>query len=512
MNINALNEELITGMVDQKCAFPRGKALGGTSVINYMIYNRGNRKDFDRWAANGNYGWSWNEVLPYFMKSEKAAQDLDPNFHGNSGFLRVGYNKFRTFFARAFVEAHEYFGIRSIDYNSGDQLGVSYLQSTTHNGLRNTAFRSFIQPILHRKNLHIMLNTRATKVLIDSNTKTAFGVEIIRNRKRMKIFAKYEVILSAGTFASPQLLMLSGIGPKEDLQRIKVPLIKNLPVGKTLYDHVAYLGLTFIANTTGEIPSLEKNMFLRRDLTDILTLNGRFTIPGGVEALSFIKTETSVRKEAEIPSVELLLLSGGLHSDRMSGHYKGLRITDELYNAVYKPLERVNLDTFTIVLMLFHPKSVGYMDLKSSNIFEWPRFYHNFFKHPDDVETLLESLKKAIQITQAPSFKRLGVRIHDIPPPNCAHIHFGTDDYWRCSIRTMSSTLHHQVSTCKMGPQHDLTSVVSPELKVHGINKLRVVDTSIIPESITAHTNAASFMIGEKASDMIRRQWSSHEL
>lgn len=195
----------------------------------------------------------------------------------------------------------------------------------------------------------------------------------------------------------------------------------------------------------------------------------------------------------------------------MSGHYKGLRLTDEIYEAVFKPLERQNFDTFTVASMLFHPKSVGYMELKSSNIFHWPTFYHNFFKHPQDVETLLESIKRAIQITQAPSLKRLGVRIHDIPLPNCAHIHFASDDYWRCSIRTMSSTLHHQIATCKMGPKEDKTTVVSPELKVHGINKLRVVDTSIIPESITAHTNAASFMIGEKAADMIRRQWSSHE-
>lgn len=501
---------MITGMVDHKCAFPRGKALGGSSVINYMIYNRGNRNDFDRWSQAGNYGWSWNEVLPYFMKSERSTKDLDPQFHGRNGWLSVGYNKFRTFLAKAFVEANEYFGIYRHDYNSGDQLGTSYLQSTTDNGLRHSAFRSFIQPILHRRNLHVMVNTRATKVLIDSYTKTAHGVEIIRNRKRMKISARNEVILSAGTFASPQLLMLSGIGAKDDLERINIPLIKDLPVGKLMYDHFAHLGPTFIVNTTGETPTLDPQS-VARDSADFLTLNGRYTIPGAVEALSFIKTPTARRKDFEAPSAELIFLVGSFHNDEGGGSARSIRMTDEIYNTVYKPLEDQKFDTFTIIQMLFHPQTVGYMELKSSNIFHWPRFYHNYFKHPDDVETLLESVKTAIQITQAPSFQRLGVRIHDIPLPGCAHIHFGTDDYWRCSIRTLSSTLHHQISTCKMGPEYDPTAVVSPELKVHGINRLRVADTSIIPETISAHINAASFMIGEKAADMIRRQWSSHD-
>lgn len=300
-------------MVDQKCAFPRGKALGGTSVINYMIYNRGNRNDFDRWAASGNFGWSWNDVLPYFMKSEKASYELDSKFHRRGGFLSVGCNKFRTSIAKAIVETHEYFGISKIDYNSGDQLGVSYLQSTTQNGLRNSAFRSFIQPILYRKNLHIMLNTRATKVLIDSNTKTAFGVEIIRNRKRMKILSRNEVILSAGAFASPQLLILSGIGPEEDLKRLEIPLIKNLPVGKLMYDHVAHLGLTFVLNTTGETASFTD---LKKDFIDLLNFNGRYTIPGSVEALSFIKTNIAERSEPQTPSVELIFLAGGRYDVR----------------------------------------------------------------------------------------------------------------------------------------------------------------------------------------------------
>lgn len=495
-------------MIEQRCSFPRGKALGGSSVINYMIYNRGHRNDFDRFAAAGNYGWSWDDVLPYFMKSEKSL--LNARHHGRNGFLNVGHNKFKTKLADAFVEANEHYGIKQIDYNSGDQLGTSYLQSTTHNGLRHSAFRSFIEPILHRRNLHIMVNTRTTKVLIDPLRKAAYGVEIIRNRKRMKIFARKEVILSAGTFASPQLLMLSGVGPSDDLARINVSLIADLPVGKRMYDHAAHLGLTFIVNSTDETLSLNPKS-LTRDLRDFLLLNGRLTIPGGIEALSFVKTKVdSGERSVTSPSVELIMSTNSFHSDGKSAAFRGIRMTDEIYDAVYKPLESSKFDTFTIIQMLFHPFSVGYMQLKSSNIFHWPRFYHNFFKHADDVETLFEAVKMSVKLTEAPSFRRLGVRIHDIPLPNCAHLHFGSDNYWRCSIRTLSTTLHHQISTCKMGPKGDASAVVSPELKVHGIDRLRVADTSIIPETISGHTNAASFMIGEKAADMIRRQWQSH--
>lgn len=183
-------------------------------------------------------------------------------------------------------------------------------------------------------------------------------------------------------------------------------------------------------------------------------------------------------------------------------------ISDKIYNSVFKELEDTSIDTFSIGQMLFHPKSVGYMEIKSSNPFHWPKFYHNFFTNSDDVEALLEGIKYSIRLVNTPPFQKLGARLHSTPLPNCAHLHFMSDDYFRCSIRTLSSTLHHQVSTLKLGIHTDPTAVVSPELKVHGIKKLRVADTSIIPEAPTSHTAAMSFMIGEKCADMIKREWA----
>lgn len=496
-------------MIDQKCGFPRGKGLGGTSIINYMIYNRGNKRDFDGWAAAGNTGWSWREVLPYFLKSEHSTlENLSASpFHNPKGLLNVEYNRKRTVLAEAFIEGNKFMGQPEVDYNSGDQLGVSYLQGNTIRGQRETAFRAFLKPILFRTNLHIMSNTRATKVLIDARSKTAYGVEFARNGKRF-VNARKEVILSAGAFHSPQLLMLSGIGDANDLARINVPLIQNLPVGKQMFDHISHFGPTFIVNTSGVSLNTDRILTVEQ-IASYARGRGDLTVPGGVEALGFLKTANGNHNAPDIPDVELIFTPGGLHSDQGAGIRRGMRITDQIYDTVYKPLEPTSIDTWSVMVMLFHPKSVGYMTLQSNNPFDNPIFYPNFLQKPEDVENLLDGIKYAVKLSTTPAFQRFGSRLNDIPIPGCAHLHFGSDDYWRCSIRTLSCTLHHQVSTCKMGPSSDPMAVVSPELKVHGIRNLRVADCSIIPEAPTSHTNAASLMIGEKVADLIKQQWQN---
>ncbi|XP_070507004.1 glucose dehydrogenase [FAD, quinone]-like isoform X1 [Chironomus tepperi] len=498
------------GSKDGRCGFPRGKALGGTSVINGMLYTRGSKEDFDTWVNLGNYGWDYYEtVLPAFKKSERARLKFyhKSQFHNDTGYLSVVHNEFQTPIPKIFIDGNKAMGLDEIDYNADENIGVSYLQSNTLKGRRHSAYRSFIEPFLHRKNLHIMLNTRVTRVLIDSVTRIAYGVELLRKNRRHKIIARREVILSAGTFHSPQLLQLSGIGPREDLHRIGVPLLHDLPVGKEMYDHVSFPGLLFRSNLTNPIlPFLEIQNTVQI-LGSFLQGKGFGTIPNGVESLAFIQTPTSNVPHPRLPNIELLLLTVAPHYDNGYAVKDSERMSDWLYDSVYKQLEGDTTYSFLIVISLLHPKSVGYLELKDRNIFNAPKFYSNFLKDPQDVESILEAVKYVVSLTKTKPFQNIGTRLHDVPIPTCAKYGFGSDDYWRCAIRTWCVTLHHQVGTCKMGPSEDSTAIVNPELKVYGVKRLRVIDTSIIPISTTSHTCAASYMIGEVGADMIKRDW-----
>lgn len=496
----------LTGRQGRRCAAPRGKALGGSSVINFLMHTRGSPKDFDRWAEAGNYGWSFKEVLPYFMKSERANLGKYSNspFHNRNGPWAVSMNSKRTEYAQAFVKANKLMGLEEIDYNSDRNLGVSYVQSNIVNGQRHSAYKAFIEPVLERPNLHILVNTRVTKVLIDPSTKNAYGVKFTRDGNNYHVLAKREVILAAGTFHTPQLLTLSGIGKKKNLEPLGIPMIKDLPVGDNMHDHLALAELCFVTNKTVDSPFMTYiNSFFQ-----YFSGRGYIAFPSGVEAFSFIKAPTNNSFGPTVPDVELVFTPGGVHMDRGFGIVNGGRMAREIYNSVYKPMEGIRKDIFLISLMLFHPKSTGRVKIPSANPFDDPKIYENLLDNPEDVETLLYGIKYVLELIKQEPFQRYGARLHTIPLPQCAHIHFASDNYWRCVIRSMAFSIQHQVGTAKMGPFSDPTAVVDPELKVHGISRLRVVDTSIVPESPTAHTNAISVMIGEKAADMIKSDWS----
>lgn len=474
-------------------------------MINALIHTRGNKNDFDRWAEAGNAGWSYDEVLPYFLKSERAnlGKFSDSPYHNKNGPWSVSLNSVKTSLVDTFMRANKALGMNEVDYNGDKHIGVSYAQANTFCGRRHSAYRAFIEPILSRPNLHIMLKTRVTKILIDPLSKTAFGVEFDRKKKKYRAKAKREVVLSSGPFHSPQLLTLSGIGLKPDINRIGVPLIHELPVGRNMHDHITLSELTFITNASSRmnVPTYVK------EALQYIHGKGLLTLPSGVEALGFIKAPSNNTRGPQVPDVELIFVPGSINFDFGIGAVKGGRMRQEIYDKVYKPLENLKKETFLISLMLFHPKSVGRVEIRDANPYSDPKIYPNFFSHPDDIETLLHGLKYVLKLIKTEPFASLGTRLHSIPYPYCDHIHFGSDNYWRCVIRLMAFSIQHQVGTCKMGPPNDPTAVVSHELKVHGIHQLRVVDTSIIPEAPTAHTNAISVMVGEKAADLVKKEW-----
>ncbi|KAH8306510.1 hypothetical protein KR018_003563, partial [Drosophila ironensis] len=498
------------GMNNHQCQLPRGKVLGGSSAINTMIYTRGNRRDYDAWAAAGNPGWSYKDVLPYFLRSENAhlaGLDHSP-FHNHSGPLSVEYIQFRTQLVDAFVAAAMESGLPLTDYNGESQIGVSYVQATTQNGRRHSAYSAYIKPIREsRSNLHIFTSSRASRVLIDEATKSAYGVEFYYENRTYTFKARKEVILSAGVFQSPQLLMLSGIGPEDNLKEVGIPLIKSLPVGRRMYDHISHFGPTFVTNTTRQT-----NYISRVTTTDVFSYivdqspSTRLSSIGGVEALAFLQSNRSNLPQ-DWPDIEFIMSSGSLASDEGSGVKMAANFKDEIYEKLYKDLAQTEQDHFTLLVMLFHAKSVGHVWLKDSNPLSPPQIDPQFYVADEDVEVVLEGIKASLRISQMPALQKIGATLLNRTVPGCENFAFASDDYWRCSIRTLSFTIYHQMSTCAMGRSSDPNAVVDHRLKVHGIRSLRVVDASVIPVAPTAHTNAVAYMIGEKASDMIRSEW-----
>ncbi|XP_025603101.2 glucose dehydrogenase [FAD, quinone]-like [Athalia rosae] len=499
-------EGVCEAMTDGRCHWPRGRGVGGTSIINYMIYTRGNRQDFLDLEAAGNYGWGPNETLHYYMKSENAKLAAHPNspYHNRNGYLNVEDVPYRTDMSGTFLRAAEEAGHKILDYNGEDQLGFSYVQSTLRNGRRCSAAKAFLRPVIGRPNLHVIANTRVTKILIHEGTKIAYGVEFIRKRQRTRVFTRKEVILSSGAFNSPQLLMLSGVGPKEHLEELGIPVIQNLRVGKNLQDHISYIGLTFLVSNVGE--SINQSMLFTNPDYIIQWLNGEgpLTMTGGVEAIGFVKTKYNDLPGNQ-PDMELIYLLGSLASDGGEVLRKTIHLDDDNYNAVFREIDFA--ESFTIIPMLLHPESKGELLLKSRDPFAWPKFYGNYYAADIDVKRMVEGIKEGIRIASTKAFSIHNPRIHTAKFPRCQRYDFGTDEYWECAVRMITATLHHQVGTCKMGPKSDPEAVVDPELRVHGIEFLRVADTSIIPKSWSAHTNAPSFMIGEKAADMIKKTW-----
>ncbi|KAF2878935.1 hypothetical protein ILUMI_27239 [Ignelater luminosus] len=499
-------ENFCRAMINQRCAWPRGKALGGTSVINYMIYTRGNPRDYDKWAALGNPGWSYREVLPYFLKSENSnLTDFNPFYHNKGGYLSVE-DPFESELTTTFLQAGQELGYKLVDYNSPDQFGFSRIQATIKRGRRHSAAKAFLEPIIGRRNLRILTGARVTKLLINPTTKEAFGVQYTKGRKKFIARAAKEVILCAGAFNSPQLLMLAGIGPKEHLKELEIPLLVNLPVGQTLYDHISFLGMIFNTNRVLEPAS---NLFDPRQLLSWYRYGiGPLSSLGGFEALGYIKTNVST-EEGDYPDIEIILSGAGhLHTDYGLINRRTTKISDNFYYKMFLSLE--GKPGFAIIPMLLHPKSKGYMKLRSKNPSDYPLFYGNHLTDPEgkDIKTLIAAIRFIIKLCEeTDAFRKYNTRLETKPFVGCEHLEFNSDDYWRCALTLLTTTLHHQVSTCKMGPLDDPGSVVNHELRVHGVKNLRIADTSIIPITLSAHTNAPAIMIGEKASDIIKEFW-----
>ena len=454
---------------------PRGKTLGGSSSINAMLYVRGHRWDYDHWSELGNEGWSYDEVLPYFKKAEHN-EEFDDEFHGQRGPLNVSKIRHQNTPTDDFVKTgSELFGFND-DFNGAEQEGVGYYQTTQKDGKRCSAAKAYLVPALERENLTVMTDTNVNKILFEN--KKAVGVECIdKDGKVIIVNANKEVILSSGAFGSPQILLRSGIGPLAEIVKHDIEHIHELPgVGKNLQDHIDYLSVHKY-NSIELIGFSLKSIFYKFPLEIIKYIFakvGLFTSTVA-EAGGFIKTNN----EKDIPDIQL--------------HFAPAMVIDHGRTSVWG-------HGLSCHVCLLRPKSRREVTLKSSDPFEDPLIDPKFLSHPDDVTDLVEGYKKMMTIlNKSPVSKYTSSHVQ-------RPIDLNDNEDIEQAIREEADTVYHPVGTCKMGS--DEMAVVNHNLKVHGIERLRVVDASIMPTLIGGNTNAPTIMIGEKASDIILEHWS----
>jgi choline dehydrogenase len=463
-------------LLNRKIYLPRGKTLGGSSSTNAMAYVRGNKEDYNDWASQGNSGWSYDEVLPFFKKSE-SNQDHHDSYHGQSGELNVEYAKnFRTPYPDAFVKGCVEKGMaNNPDYNGANQAGAGLFQFTIKDAKRHSGAQAFLKPALQRQNLTVLTQTEVQKIIIVNDTAT--GVEVKIKGGAAQVFnANKEVILSAGSFASPQILMLSGIGDEDELKKHNIVCKKHLPgVGKNLQDHLFYAVSGLSATQEGQNHHLKPLNQLKGLVKYLFTKKGVFTI-GPLEAVAFGSSSASPGR------VDFQFHFASFH---LGNDYKL-----DMYDASTYPTN----DGFSILPTLLKPKSRGYVALKSGNVADAPIIQPNFLEAESDKTLLLETGKKALEVLESDAF---AAHIKKIITPPLGK----SDDAIFDHIQRQVETVYHPVGTCKMG--NDAMAVVDAQLRVHGVANLRVIDASIMPTIVSGNTNAPTYMIAEKGSDMI---------
>lgn len=462
------------GLNGRSIPWPRGKVLGGSSSINGLLYVRGQSQDFDHWRQLGNEGWSWSDVLPLFKRSESWAQDkaeLHNDLRGKSGPLSVSPTRISRTIVDSWLDAAVAAGYkRNLDYNGADQEGVGYFQLTTKQGRRCSSAVAYLRPVMDRPNLKVFTNTQVTNLQFDG--KRVSGVTASHKGETLNLSARREIVLSAGAIASPQLLMVSGIGPQSELKRHGIKVRHDLAgVGQNLQDHLQ--ARPVFKCTVSSINTEISNYFKQAVIAVRYLYNrtGPMTMAASL-GTGFLKS----RPEVETPDIQFHIQPFSADSPAEGPH---------------------KFSAFTASVLQLRPESSGHLALRSASMKDHPAIHPNYLATKTDCDTIVKGIQIARQISATEPLQSIISQEH-APGKNIALNDYDATLDW---ARNSATTIYHPTGTCKMG--NDSNAVVDARLRVYGVENLRIADASIMPTITSGNTNAPAIMIGEKASDLI---------
>ncbi|XP_057339326.1 glucose dehydrogenase [FAD, quinone]-like [Microplitis mediator] len=500
-------ENFCLGQVNKRCRLATGKGLGGSTTLGANAYVYGHKKDFDDWEAEGNEGWDFESVLPYFKKSANYPREIieqyGDNYLGTEGPMSARLlNYTSSSFSETILNAVAEKGIPKIDiFNTNRYIGFTKMHVNVENGQRVNAAKAYLSPIKDKENLYVMTSTRTDQILISNNQ--TIGVRVtLKNGKTVDINASKEVILSAGAMESPKLLMLSGIGPKKDLDELEIDCIADLPVGQNLIDQLIWPGVflefanqTHVHKTDSDSQD-DAYMYLAHKEGPLAAMDG-FDFSGFVNVNDLNSTNPNIQfQNYYVAQGDDSMMSQVLDTFNLSPEVRDFIVNSTMTN-----------DNLLMSAILLKPKSTGEVKLRSKSPSDSVKIFQNYLTDNRDKETLLQYVDFVESLLDTEAFKNLGMKLRKIVIPGCDNFEFDSSEYWECNLRHIAGSYNHPVGTVRMGTPDNPKSVVDSTLKVLGIDRLRVIDASIMPNIVSAGPLPATLMIAEKGADFIKNSW-----
>lgn len=470
---------------------------------------RGSAGDYAPWHQEENDGWDWPTLKKYFIKSEKVVDPFilnNPQLredHGTEGeFIVDQLNFTHKAFVETLAEGYKEMGLKYLDdLNGPTQMGFGKIRGSNHKGRRVSTATAFLNPVRERGNLYVLKKTLAYQIVIDKKNKRARGVKVtLSNSEDGTFYATKDVIVSAGAVNSPQLLMLSGIGPKEHLEELGINVLANLPAGKNLQDHVR-IPIPVTLDTGAE--ERDEKFWLKAAAEYLIEQTGphatNYDQPN-------INAFLSVPSRKKLPDVQI---DHNYFLPNTSYVYSMCTNAMSMKKEICQQFAAFNSEKelFILFVALCRPHSKGKIMLRSRNSNDHPKIYSKYFSDNRDMEIFISNIKRVVEILDTPTFKKANAKLKRINYQDCDGNELGSDEYWECMARTVTYNVYHPVGTVKMGKANDPTSVVDHKLRVHGVEGLRVVDASVMPTIPSVNTNAATMMIAERAADFIKEDY-----